>query len=182
MKFIRTQIPEVILIEPDVFEDARGFFMETYHEQKYRAAGIAYSFVQDNHSRSIQGTLRGLHYQITHSQGKLVRVVAGEIYDVAVDLRRSSPTFGKWVGSRLTAQSKNQLWIPPAFAHGFYVLSDWAEVLYKATDIYAPEAERTVIWNDPDIAIEWPIIQGTAPILSKKDATARPLKDAEVYV
>jgi dTDP-4-dehydrorhamnose 3,5-epimerase len=181
MKFIPTQIPEVILIEPDVFEDERGFFMETYHEQKYRAAGIAYSFVQDNHSRSIQGTLRGLHYQITHGQGKLVRVVYGEIYDVAVDLRRSSPTFGKWVGSRITAQAKNQLWIPTGFAHGFYTLSDWAEVLYKATDIYTLQAERTVLWNDPEIGIDWPIIPGTQPILSKKDAVAKPFKEAEVY-
>jgi len=181
MKFSPTRIPDVILIEPDVFEDERGFFMETYHEEKYRAAGIKASFVQDNHSRSIRGTLRGLHYQITHSQGKLVRVVVGEVYDVAVDLRRSSPTFGKWIGSKLTAQSKNQLWIPPGFAHGFYVLSDWAEVLYKATDIYTPQAERTVLWNDPEIGIEWPVIPGTHPILSKKDAAARPLKEADVY-
>jgi dTDP-4-dehydrorhamnose 3,5-epimerase len=181
MKFVQTRIPEVVLIEPDVFEDERGFFMETYHQEKYLAAGIAYPFVQDNHSRSGRGTLRGLHYQITHSQGKLVRVVVGEIYDVAVDLRRSSPTFGKWVGSMLTAQSKNQLWIPMGFAHGFYTLSDWAEVLYKATDVYTPEAERTVLWNDPDIRIDWPIIPGTQPILSKKDATAKTLKEAQVY-
>jgi dTDP-4-dehydrorhamnose 3,5-epimerase len=181
MKFIPTQIPEVILIEPDVFEDERGFFMETYHQEKYRAMGITYSFVQDNHSRSGRGTLRGLHYQITHSQGKLVRVVLGEIYDVTVDIRRSSPTFGEWVGNTLTAESKNQLWIPPGFAHGFYTLSDWAEVLYKATDVYTPEAERAILWNDPEIGIVWPVIPGTQPILSKKDAVAKPLKESEVY-
>jgi dTDP-4-dehydrorhamnose 3,5-epimerase len=181
MRFIQTQIPDVIIIEPDVFEDDRGFFMETYHEKKFRAAGIGYSFVQDNHSSSKKGTLRGLHYQITHGQGKLVRVVVGDIYDVAVDLRQSSPNFGKWVGCILSAQKKNQVWIPRGFAHGFYVLSDWAEVLYKATDFYTPEAERAVLWNDPSINIDWPIIPGTQPVLSKKDASAKTLDEAELY-
>jgi dTDP-4-dehydrorhamnose 3,5-epimerase len=181
MQFIQTQITDVILIEPEVFEDDRGFFMETYQKEKFQTAGISYSFVQDNHSRSIKGTLRGLHYQITHGQGKLVRVILGEVYDVAVDLRQSSPNFGKWVGCILSAQSKKQIWLPPGFAHGFYVLSDWAEVLYKATDFYNPEAERSVLWNDPSINIEWPIIQGTQPILSKKDASAKTLDEAELY-
>lgn len=181
MNFIQTQIPDVILIEPDVFEDGRGFFMETYHKEKFNAAGIKEAFVQDNHSRSIQGTLRGLHYQITHCQGKLVRVIAGEIYDVAVDIRRSSSTFGQWVGQTISAKEKNQLWVPPGFAHGFYTLSDWAEVLYKTTDIYAPEAERAIRWNDPEIGIAWPIKKGTQPILSKKDAHAKFFREAEVY-
>jgi dTDP-4-dehydrorhamnose 3,5-epimerase len=181
MQFIQTQITDVILIEPEVFEDDRGFFMETYQKEKFQTAGISYSFVQDNHSRSIKGTLRGLHYQIIHSQGKLVRVILGEVYDVAVDLRQSSPNFGKWVGCILSAQSKKQIWLPPGFAHGFYVLSDWAEVLYKATDFYNPESERSVLWNDPSINIEWPIIQGTQPILSKKDASAKTLDEAELY-
>jgi dTDP-4-dehydrorhamnose 3,5-epimerase len=181
MRFIQTQIPDVILIEPDVFEDKRGFFVETYHEKKFRAAGITYSFVQDNHSRSKKGTLRGLHYQITHGQGKLVRVVVGDIYDVAVDLRHSSPTYGKYIGHILSAQSKKQIWIPIGFAHGFYVLSDWAEVIYKATDFYTPEAERAVLWNDPSINIDWPIIPGTQPVLSKKDMNAKLLIEAEVY-
>ncbi|MBU1662484.1 MAG: dTDP-4-dehydrorhamnose 3,5-epimerase, partial [Chloroflexi bacterium] len=142
MNFTPTTIPDVILINPQVFGDERGFFLETYQSREFAAAGIPESFVQDNHSGSQQGTLRGLHYQIRHTQGKLVRVVAGEIFDAVVDIRHSSPTFGQWVGEHLSAENKIQLWVPPGFAHGFYVLSDWAEVLYKATDFYAPEWER----------------------------------------
>ncbi|NCP15893.1 dTDP-4-dehydrorhamnose 3,5-epimerase [bacterium] len=181
MQFIRTDIPEVVIIEPRVFEDSRGFFMETYQAQKFAQAGIGFIFVQDNHSRSTQYTLRGLHYQIRHAQGKLVRVVAGEIFDVAVDIRRSSSTFGKSTGILLSVQNKRQLWIPPGFAHGFYVLSEWAEVLYKATDYYSPESERTIIWNDPSIGIQWPLDHGKPPILSTKDAAGVLFTQAELF-
>jgi dTDP-4-dehydrorhamnose 3,5-epimerase len=169
-------IEDVCLIIPDVFGDERGFFMEVYQARNFADAGISALFVQDNHSRSKQGVLRGLHYQIHHAQGKLVRVVAGEIYDVAVDLRRSSSTFCHWIGMRISAQNKYQIWIPVGFAHGFYVMSDWAEVVYKATDYYEPESERTLLWNDPDIGVEWPFVQGQPPILSIKDQYATPLK------
>jgi len=181
MNFNPTTIPGVMQIEPMVFEDTRGFFMETYQQDKYRQAGIGFDFVQDNHSRSIQGTLRGLHYQIRHAQGKLVRVVAGKVFDVAVDLRRSSPTFGKWEGCILSADNKLQLWLPPGFAHGFYTISDWAEVIYKATDYYSPEEERSIIWNDPTISIDWPIVPGQLPTLSKKDLEGKLLLEAEIY-
>jgi dTDP-4-dehydrorhamnose 3,5-epimerase len=181
MKFIRTDIPEVVIIEPCVFEDSRGFFTETYQAQKFAQAGIGFNFVQDNHSRSTQYTLRGLHYQIRHAQGKLVRVVAGEIFDAAVDIRRSSSTFGKSTGILLSAQNKRQLWIPPGFAHGFYVLSEWAEVLYKATDYYAPQWERTLRWDDPTVGIQWPLPPGRTPILSPKDAAGHFLPEAEVF-
>jgi dTDP-4-dehydrorhamnose 3,5-epimerase len=181
MRFLNADIPDVILIEPQVFDDQRGFFMETYQAQKFAGAGIKHNFVQDNHSRSTQRTLRGLHYQIRHVQGKLVRVVAGEVYDVAVDLRRSSPTFGKWVGSNLSAQNKRQVWVPPGFAHGFYVISEWAEVFYKATDFYDPEAERTILWNDPALNIQWPIPHDQPPTLSTKDLAGRLFKEAEVF-
>ena len=181
MQFINTEIPEVILIEPRVFGDDRGFFMETYRQEKFAAAGIDYMFVQDNHSRSIRGTLRGLHYQINHTQGKLVRAVLGEVFDVAVDLRRSSPKFGKWVGYRLSAENKNMLWIPPGFGHGFYTLSDWAEVVYKATDFYSQPDERSIIWNDPDIGIKWPDQVHETLILSEKDAQGATLINAEVF-
>ena len=181
MKFTPTTIPDIILIEPKVFGDQRGFFMETYQEQKFAEAGIAVTFVQDNHSGSGQGILRGLHYQIHQTQGKLVRVVAGEIFDVAVDLRRSSPTFGQWVGDYLSADNKRQLWIPVGFAHGFYVLSEWAEVLYKATDYYAPEWERTINWGDPAIGIEWPLLDGREPILSTKDQHGVHFAEAELF-
>ena len=181
MKIKQTAIPEVILIEPKVFEDPRGFFMETYQQKKYEAAGIINKFVQDNHSRSIQGTLRGLHYQIKHPQGKLVRAIVGEIFDVAVDLRRVSPTFGKWVGSNLSAENKRQIWIPPGFAHGFYALSDWTEIIYKTTDIYSPENERVILWNDPLIGIDWPLIPNKEIILSGKDQEGKKLSEAEVY-
>jgi len=181
MNFIRTDIPEVIIIEPRVFEDSRGFFMETYQARKFAEAGIPSNFVQDNHSRSMQSTLRGLHYQIHHAQGKLVRVVAGEIFDAAVDIRRSSSTFGKSIGILLSAQDKRQLWIPPGFAHGYYVVSEWAEVLYKTTNFYDPEAERTIIWNDPVINLKWPLTPDQLPILSSKDMAGKLFTKAELY-
>ena len=181
MKFITTTIADVILIEPQVLGDERGFFLETYRAQRYAEAGIQDAFVQDNHSGSRQEILRGLHYQIRHPQGKLVRVVAGEIYDVAVDLRRSSPTFAKWTGVELSADNKHQVWIPIGFAHGFYVLSEWAEVVYKTTDYYAPDWERTLLWNDPDIGIEWPLIDDNPPILSTKDSQGKMLAQADLF-
>jgi len=181
MKFTPTSIPDIVLIEPRVFGDSRGFFMETFQARKFAQAGIPVDFVQDNHSGSQKGTLRGLHYQIRQAQGKLVRVVAGEVYDVAVDLRRSSPTFGQWVGIFLSAENKRQLWIPPGFAHGFYVTSEWAEFLYKTTDFYAPEWERTVAWNDPQINVKWPLIDGQPPIVSAKDAQGKLLSEADLY-
>ena len=180
MRFIPTTIPDVILIEPRVFADDRGFFMESYQKQRFAEAGIPFDFVQDNHSRSQQGVLRGLHYQLQQTQGKLIRVVAGEIFDVAVDIRKSSPTFGKWVGEFLSADNKNLLWVPPGFAHGFYVTSPEAEVLYKTTDYYAPQGERSIIWNDPAIQIEWHL-NGVEPILSNKDKAGTPLAEAEVF-
>jgi dTDP-4-dehydrorhamnose 3,5-epimerase len=181
MQFTSTALSDVILIEPNVLGDERGFFMETYQARKFAEAGIPYTFVQDNHSRSRQSTLRGLHYQICQAQGKLLRVVVGEIYDVAVDLRRSSPTFGQWVGMTLSAQNKQLLWIPPGFGHGFYVTGEWAEVVYKTTDYYAPQWERTLLWNDPDLGIDWPIPTGQTPLLSAKDAQGIPLRNAEVF-
>lgn len=182
MKFTSTIIPDVILVEPRVYSDERGFFLEAYHFHKYTEAGITAQFVQDNHSGSRQGTLRGLHYQIRHSQGKLVRVIAGEVFDVAVDLRKKSPSFGKWVGQKLTAENYHQLWIPPGFAHGFYVLSEWAEILYKTTTLYAPEWERTLLWNDSDLGIEWPLLSGVPLIMSPKDLQGTPFSSAEVFV
>ena len=181
MQFIRTDIPEVIIIEPRVYEDSRGFFMETYQAREFAEAGIGSNFVQDNHSRSTQYTLRGLHYQIRHAQGKLVRVVAGEIFDAVVDIRRSSSTFGKSIGILLSAQNKRQLWIPPGFAHGFFVVSELAEVLYKATDYYDQKAERCIIWNDPTLNVTWPIVSGTLPILSPKDLAGKSFTEAELY-
>jgi dTDP-4-dehydrorhamnose 3,5-epimerase len=181
MLFEPTTIPDIILITPQVFGDERGFFMETYQAQRFGAAGLPFIYVQDNHSGSQHGTLRGLHYQIHQPQGKVVRAIAGEIYDVVVDLRRWSPTFGQSVGIELSAKSKTQLWIPPGFAHGFYVISDWAEVTYKATDYYAPEYERTLLWNDPALSISWPIPSGEEPILSPKDKSGKPFSEAEIY-
>lgn len=181
MKFTPTSIPDVILIEPRVFGDARGFFMETYQANLFAEAGIATNFVQDNHSGSPKGVLRGMHYQVQHTQGKLVRVIAGEVYDVVVDLRRSSPTFGKWMGIMLSAENKRQLWIPEGFAHGFLVTSEWAEFMYKVTDFYAPESERTILWNDPTIGIEWPCLEGATPILSAKDANGKRFEEAELF-
>jgi len=179
MKVTPTRLRDVLLIEPKVFGDSRGFFFESWNEKEFDRAGIRARFVQDNHSRSEKGVLRGLHYQLRQPQGKLVRVIEGEIFDVAVDIRRSSPTFGKWDGARLSAQSKNMLWIPAGFAHGFCVISEFAEVLYKATDFYAPESERCIVWNDPDVGINWPL--SGAPLLSPKDAAGVRLRDAEVF-
>lgn len=181
MKFIPQIIPDVILIEPDVFGDTRGFFMESWHAQKFADAGIPANFVQDNHSRSGQGILRGLHYQVCHPQGKLVRVTAGAVYDVVVDLRQSSPTFGRWHGVFLSAENHCQLWVPPGFAHGFYVTSESAEFMYKCTDFYVPDCERAIRWDDPDLAIFWPLIKGLPPSLSAKDAAAPGFKDAEYF-
>jgi dTDP-4-dehydrorhamnose 3,5-epimerase len=181
MKFVPTDLPEVIRIEPTVHGDERGFFMETWQARRFREAGIDGEFVQDNFSHSSKGTLRGLHYQIEHAQGKLVRVVQGEVYDVAVDLRKSSPQYGQWVGEVLSAENKHQLWVPPGFGHGFLVLSETAEFEYKCTDYYAPEFERAIRWDDPDIGVEWPLRDGEQPILSSKDADAPFLSDAETY-
>jgi dTDP-4-dehydrorhamnose 3,5-epimerase len=181
MQFTPLEIPEVVLIEPRVFADERGFFLESYHKARFLDAGIQADFVQDNHSGSRRGSVRGLHYQLRQAQGKLVRVIFGEAFDVAVDLRRSSHTFGRWVGARLSAEMKNQLWIPAGFAHGFCVLSEWAEVLYKATDYYAPQWERSLLWNDGDVGIVWPLPPGLEPLLSEKDRQGTPLVQAEVY-
>lgn len=180
MKFVAQKIPDVLLVEPKVFEDPRGFFLETYREELFAQAGITARFIQDNHSRSQKGVLRGLHYQIRHPQGKLVRVILGEIFDVAVDIRRHSPTFGQWVGVYLSAQNKNQLWVPPGFAHGFYVVSEFAEVTYKVDDLYAPEWERSILWNDPTVGIEWPL-HDSIPSLSKKDLEASTFPNAEFF-
>ena len=172
MRFLPTDLPGVLLIEPDVFKDARGFFLETYHERKYEEGGIPGPFVQDNHSNSVRGTLRGLHAQVERPQGKLVRAVRGEMFDVAVDIRRGSPTFGRWVGVVLSAENFRQLWIPPGFAHGFCVTSERVDVEYKCSDFYNPGDELTVLWSDPQIGIAWPVRE---PILSAKDAAASPL-------
>jgi dTDP-4-dehydrorhamnose 3,5-epimerase len=179
MKVVRTAIPDVLVIEPDVFGDARGFFCESWNARAFAIAGIRAEFVQDNHSRSARNVLRGLHYQIKQPQGKLVRCVSGEVYDVAVDVRRWSPTFGKWVGERLSGENKRLMWIPAGFAHAFLVLSDSADFLYKTTDYYAAEYERTIAWDDPEVAIEWPL--ESAPLLSAKDKTGSRLRNAEVY-
>ena len=180
MKVTPTSIPSVLIIEPRVFGDTRGFFFESFNQRAFnQATGLDVNFVQDNHSRSSKGVLRGLHYQIQQPQGKLVRVVRGSVFDVTVDLRKSSPTFGQWVGVELTEDNHRQLWIPPGFAHGFYVLSDSADFLYKTTDYYAPEFECSLIWNDPTIGIEWPL--NTQPIISAKDVQGNKLADAEVF-
>jgi len=179
MNVTATAIPGVLLIAPRVFSDDRGFFYESWNARAFAAAGIDASFVQDNHSRSRRGVLRGLHYQIEHAQGKLVRTVAGEVYDVVVDLRRGSPTFGRSLGMTLSAQNRLMLWIPPGFAHGFLALSEHAEFLYKTTDTWYPEHERTLLWSDPALRIEWPY--DGAPILTPKDAAGTPLAAADVY-
>jgi len=180
MKIVPTSLPDVLVIEPQVFGDARGFFFESFNRRAFReATGVDLDFVQDNHSRSARGVLRGLHYQIRQPQGKLVRCVAGEVFDVAVDLRRSSPRFGKWAGVTLSAENKRMAWIPPGFGHGFLVLTEHAEFLYKTTDYYAPEHERTIAWNDPDIGIAWPL--DGEPVLSGKDQAGAHLHDAEVF-
>lgn len=180
MKATKLAIPDVILFEPKVYGDVRGFFLESFNQQVFEeAVGAPVTFVQDNHSRSTRNVLRGLHYQINQAQGKLVRVVAGEVFDVAVDLRRASPTFGQWVGAYLSAENKQQLWIPQGFAHGFVVLSDSAEFLYKTTDYYAPEFERCLAWDDPQVAIQWPLTE--PPLLSAKDKAGKSLSEADVF-
>lgn len=182
MNIVRTPIADLLVLEPRVFGDERGFFFESYNERRFQEAIGAHEpvrFVQDNHSRSAKNVLRGLHYQVRQPQGKLVRVVSGEVYDVAVDLRRSSPTFGKWFGAFLSAENKRQMWVPAGFAHGFVVTSESADFLYKTTDFYAPEHERSIAWNDPAIGIEWPMTN--APVLSEKDSKASLLAEAEVY-
>jgi len=205
MKYTQLNIRDIVLIEPQVFGDHRGFFMETFRDDEFnlkitrnlkvihnlkvarnlkvtrKTNAARVIFVQDNHSKSSQGILRGLHYQIKQPQGKLVRVISGEVFDVAVDIRKSSPFFGKWAGAILSAENKKMLWVPPGFAHGFYVLSDEAEFTYKCTDYYAPEHERCILWDDPSIAIDWPIIPGLSPILSQKDKEGYLLENAEVF-
>ena len=178
MRVIPTALPDVRIVEPRVFRDERGWFFESWNRRTLAAAGLDVDFVQDNHSRSIRGVLRGLHYQVEHAQGKLVRVVVGEVFDVAVDLRERSPTFGRHVALRLSADEPRMLWVPPGFAHGFVVLSDVAEFLYKTTDYWYPEHERTLLWNDPALGIDWPVAD---PLLAPKDAAGTPLADAARY-
>lgn len=181
MRFEPTEISDVVLIRPDVYGDARGFFLESWEERKFAAAGISAKFVQDNHSRSARHTLRGLHYQLRHAQGKLVRVVTGTVFDVAVDIRRSSPTFGQWVGALLSDENHHMLWVPPGLAHGFLVLSESADFLYRCTDFYSPADERAIAWNDPTLRIAWPLPEGAAPILSAKDLAAGSFRAAECF-
>jgi dTDP-4-dehydrorhamnose 3,5-epimerase len=180
MKILQTELPDVLIIEPKVFGDSRGFFFESFNPQAFREmTGLTVDFVQDNHSRSLQNVLRGLHYQIRQPQGKLVRVISGEVFDVAVDIRRSSPTFGKWVSDYLSAENKKQIWVPPGFAHGFLVISETAEFLYKTTDYWAPEHERCIRWNDPVLNVQWPITGD--PLVSEKDEKGAFFQDAEVF-
>jgi dTDP-4-dehydrorhamnose 3,5-epimerase len=180
MKVIQTAIPDLLILEPKVFGDARGFFMESFNARSFQeATGLNVDFVQDNHSRSAKGVLRGLHYQIQQAQGKLVRVVRGSVFDVAVDLRKASPTFGKWIGVELSEENNRQFWIPPGFAHGFLVTSESADFLYKTTDYYAPEHERSLAWNDPDVGVEWPL--DGAPLLSAKDLAGKRLSECETF-
>ena len=181
MKVIDTAIPEVKIIEAQVFGDERGFFMETYRASIMDELTGGKPFVQDNHSKSSQGILRGLHYQMQQTQGKLVRVVQGAVFDVAVDMRRNSPTFGKWVGEVLSAENKKQLWVPEGFAHGFYVMTESAEFVYKCTDYYAPESDRSLKWNDPEVGIEWPLVDGKQPLLSEKDENGKSFSDADTF-
>ena len=180
MQFIKTEIPDVVIIEPHVFGDVRGFFMETWQRKTFAENGVDFDFVQDNHSLSVKGILRGLHYQIRQPQGKLVRVAEGEVFDVAVDIRSGSKWFGKWVGVRLSAENKRMLWVPPGFAHGFYVISDRASFIYKCTDFYAPEHERSIIWNDYELGIAWPLVGVLT--LSEKDSQGVSLANAEVFL
>ena len=180
MNVVQTAIPDVLMVEPRIFGDARGFFLEGYNARGFRqATGLSVDFVQDNHSRSRRGVLRGLHYQLQQAQGKLVSVVCGAVFDVAVDIRRSSQSFGQWVGVELSEDNHRQVWLPPGIAHGFLVLSERVDVLYKTTDYYAPEHERVILWNDPDIKIEWPL--ANEPLLSPKDQAGLPLKQAECF-
>jgi dTDP-4-dehydrorhamnose 3,5-epimerase len=180
MNLVPTDLPEVLIIEPLVFGDGRGFFAETWNQARFASAGLDVAFVQDNHSRSARGVLRGIHYQLTQPQGKLVRVVSGSVFDVAVDLRQSSPNFGRWTGVELTADSQRMLWIPPGFGHGFLTLADGTDFLYKCTAFYAPQDEQCVAWNDPDLAIEWPL-EGIELVLSDKDRQGIPFAEARVY-
>jgi len=181
VEFLRTSIPDVVVVKPRVFGDERGFFLESWQEAKFAAAGIDARFVQDNHSASSRNTLRGLHYQLRQPQGKLVRVTRGAAFDVAVDIRRSSPTFGKWMGVELSAANREMLWVPQGFAHGFLALEDGTEFQYKCTDYYAPEHERAIAWNDPDLAIQWPLRADESPTLSAKDAAASSFRAAECF-
>jgi dTDP-4-dehydrorhamnose 3,5-epimerase len=181
VKVTPTAIPEVLLIEPVVWRDQRGFFLETWHAGRYAEMAIGRPFVQDNHSRSVRGTLRGLHYQIQQPQGKLVHTVVGAVFDVAVDLRRSSPSFRRWIGVELSEANHRQLWVPPGFAHGFYVLSEVADLVYKCTEFYAAEHERTVRWDDPELAIDWPLTDTAPPLLSSKDAAGLALGAAPTF-
>jgi dTDP-4-dehydrorhamnose 3,5-epimerase len=181
MQFTPTRLPEVVLITPRVFGDARGYFFETWQQQRFAQAGISAQFVQDNHSHSVRHTLRGLHYQIQQPQGKLVRVTRGKVYDVAVDLRRGSARFGQWVGVALSDVNHQMLWVPPGFAHGYLALSEEVDFLYKCTDLYAPQHERSIRWDDPQLSVQWPLPPGTAPQLSAKDAIAPLFADAETY-
>jgi dTDP-4-dehydrorhamnose 3,5-epimerase len=181
MDVVTTCLPGVRILRPRVFGDDRGFFMETFRDSEFRENVADVTFVQDNHSRSGKGVLRGLHYQIRHPQGKLVRVIAGQVFDVAVDIRKSSPDFGRWAGAVLSAENKDMFWVPPGFAHGFYVMSDHAEFVYKCTRYYAPEHERVILWNDPAIGIDWPLSGRDLPVLSSKDENGVLLKDAEVF-
>ena len=181
MEIERLTIPDVLLLRPKVFGDQRGFFLETWNRKTFAAAGLNFDFVQDNHSRSIRHTLRGLHYQVQQTQGKLVRVSLGKVFDVVVDLRRSSPTFRRWTGVELSEANNHMLWVPPGFAHGFLVLSESADFQYKCTDYYAPAHERTVLWNDPDIGIEWPLPAGVTPLLANKDAAGVRLDAADTF-
>ena len=180
-KFSATEIPDVVIIEPNVYGDSRGFFMESWNLRDFSIGGINVDFVQENHSASQQGVLRGLHYQIKQPQGKLVRVISGEVFDVAIDLRKSSATFGKWVGFSLSSENKKLAWIPAGFAHGFYVKSNSAEFLYNCTDYYAPEFERSIVWNDPDLMINWPLIDGALPRLNQKDSSGGRFKNADYF-
>ena len=181
MNITPTKIPDVLIIEPKVFGDERGFFMETYNQQTFAEHGLTMNFVQDNHSRSRHGILRGLHYQIENPQGKLVRVTSGKVFDVAVDIRRTSATFGEWVGIELSAENQRQFWVPEGFAHGFYVMSESADFQYKCTNLYAPEHERCIRWDAADLGIEWPLVNGAKPQVSSKDAEGTLLENAEVF-
>ena len=182
MNVINTKIPDVKIIEPQIFGDDRGHFFVPWGEKQFAEQGLDYTFVQDNHSRSAQGILRGLHYQIKQPQGKLVRVVTGSVYDVAVDIRKQSPTFGQWVGVELNDKNHRMLWVPPGFAHGFYVISEYADFLYKCTDHYAPEYERCIMWNDADLAIDWPLVDAKEPLFSEKDKEGSSFANADIFV
>ena len=181
MKFLPTSLPDVIVVEPRVRTDERGFFLEAWQARKFADGGIDASFVQDNHSASRQWVLRGLHYQVAHPQGKLVRVTQGEVFDVAVDMRKSSPTFGRYVGEYLSAENRRMMWVPPGFAHGFLVMSERVEFMYKCTDYYSPQDERSLLWNDPDVWVAWPLPHGVEPIVSQRDRNAASFADAEYY-